>query len=175
MPANKHITNTMLTVPANLVPYLRDGLFGEWGFAAEDIADRALQFGSNASRDIYSEALEAFDAGRTLLDAVGWCDEGIQADIEINLALHPKLVLRALKSESRMIAERVREMPRNENKEARNTETARATVLRMFARSVQEQIRRLGFDRVANSADPREWIDPLQPRQAPLRGRQRRP
>jgi hypothetical protein len=62
-----------LHVPAGFVPYLRSGLFGEWGTAASEIALLADDFGSNASAGAYSEPLQALLTIWLLKAAlVGW-------------------------------------------------------------------------------------------------------
>src|SRR5271170_2972520 len=114
-------TDAMLAVPSDIVPYLRRGLFGEWGFAAEDISNRALQFGSGASSNFYREPLEAFDAGRALIDEIGWRNKRSQTDVEINLSLHPQLVLRALRKEHLVLTDQLAEMPRTASKQARDS------------------------------------------------------
>jgi hypothetical protein len=60
---------TVLTVPAKLVPQLRSGLFGEWAFAADDISHHELQVGSEAPDDVYRKPLETFDAAPLLFVA----------------------------------------------------------------------------------------------------------
>jgi hypothetical protein len=52
--------STMLEVPAALVADFRCGLLDEWGFAAEDLADRALAAGSHDPEARYEEPLKAF-------------------------------------------------------------------------------------------------------------------
>jgi hypothetical protein len=164
MPESKPITQAMLTVPANLVPCLRSGVFGEWGFAAEDIADRALQFGSDASDDAYRVPLKAFDAGRALLDAVGWRAEGSQADVEIDLSLYPQLVLKALTSEQLALSDRLTELPPTGSKDARDVVIARSEALNAFLKLVKLQVRRLGRHCANHSSSIPSVIDPLQPR-----------
>jgi hypothetical protein len=137
--------DAMLTVPSDIVPYLRRGLFGEWGFAAEDISNMALQFGSDASSNSYREPLEAFDAGRALIDEIGWRDKkGSQADVEINLSSRPQLVLRALRKEHLVLADQLAEMPRTASKQARDSINARIEALGEFVERVKTQARRLG-------------------------------
>jgi hypothetical protein len=139
-------TDAMLTVSSDMVPYLRRGLFGEWGFAAEDISNRALQFGSDTSRNFYREPLEAFDAGRALIDEVGWRDnKKSQADIEVNLSLGPQLVLRALIKEHLVLTDQAAEMPRTASKQARDSISARIEALGEFVERVKAQARRLGL------------------------------
>jgi hypothetical protein len=45
MEIDEAAADSMLAAPANLLPHLRSGLLGEWGAAAEELADRALQYG----------------------------------------------------------------------------------------------------------------------------------
>ncbi len=132
----------MLTVPANLVPQLRSGLFGEWGFAAEDISHHALQFGSKAPDDgseapddVYRKPLETFDVGRALLDAVGWRTTSSQADVSIDLSRHrlyPRLVTGALANEQFALVERLAEMPKTTIEEVRQAVRAQIEALDEF-------------------------------------------
>lgn len=125
----------MLTVPAKLVPQLRSGLFGEWGFAAEDISRHALQFGSEAPDDVYRKPLETFDAGRALLDAVGWRTNSSQADVRLDLSRHrlyPRLVTGALANEQFALVERLEEMPKTTIEEVRQAVRAQIEALDEF-------------------------------------------
>jgi hypothetical protein len=154
----------MLTVPANLVPYFRSGIFGEWGFTAEDIAQRALQFGSSSQgKATYRELLEAFEAGYVLLDAVGWCEESVPVDAEINLALHPQMILRSLKNERELLIDQRREMPKRD-KDSRNAVAAQVAALDAFVKLIEIQLRQLGLDR-ARSSPRAGWVNRLEPRQ----------
>jgi hypothetical protein len=166
-------THTMLTVPANLVPYFRSGIFGEWGFTAEDIAQRALQFGSSSQgKGAYQGSLEAFEAGCALLDAVGWCEESASVDAEINLALHPRMILRALKNERELLIDQRREVPKRD-KDSRNAVSAQVAALDAFVKLTEVQLRQLGLDRARSSLGA-GWVNPLEPRQVSS-SRARRP
>jgi hypothetical protein len=135
----------MLMVPSEIVPYLRRGLFGEWGFAAEDISSRALQFGSGARSNFYREPLKVFDAARALIDEIGWRDKRSQTDVEINLGLYPQLVLRALKKEHLVLTDQLAEMPRTASERARHSVGTRTEVLGEFVKRVKMQARLLGL------------------------------
>jgi hypothetical protein len=162
--------DAMLTVPSEIAPYLRRGLFGEWGFAAENISNMALQFGSGASSNAYRIPLEAFDAGRALIDEIGWRDtKRSQTDVEINLSLHPKLVLRALRKEHLILTDQLAEMPRTASKQARDSLSARIETLGEFVKRVNAHARRLGL---AESQAASSMIIP--PRVGSSRVRQRR-
>jgi hypothetical protein len=100
----------MLTVPAVYVADLRSGLFGEWGFAAESLASLALMFGGRGPEEAYERQLRAFDAVRTLLNAIGWRVQPIEIDAEIDLGLHPAVVLRALQNEQEALVDRLQEV-----------------------------------------------------------------
>jgi hypothetical protein len=138
-------TDAMLAVPSEIVPYLRRGLFGEWGFAAEDISNRALQFGSGARSNSYQEPLRTFDAARALLDEIGWRDNKSQTDVAINLSLHHQLVLRALRMEHLVLVDQLAETPRVTSKQAHDSVSTRTEALGEFVKQVKAQARLLGL------------------------------
>ncbi len=130
-----------LVVPGGLVGHLRRGLFGELGYAAQELSLIALERGGDASEGLYTEPLRAFDAGRALLDTVGWRGIGEQSDVEIDLALHPLLVLRALQAEHVALVDQLREIPlRREN---HDLAAARVRRLEQFVALVEGEVRRL--------------------------------
>ncbi|HEY3828246.1 MAG TPA: hypothetical protein VGL57_03510 [Solirubrobacteraceae bacterium] len=100
----------MLTVPATHVADLRSGLFGEWGFAAESLSNLALTFSGHGPERVYEVPLRAFDAVRALLNTIGWRVQPVEADVEIDLSLHPSVVLRALRSEQEALVDRLQEV-----------------------------------------------------------------
>lgn len=136
----------MLTVPADFVPDLRSGLFGEWGFAAEDLANMALQFGGHAPGGVYRDPLESFDASRTLLDVVGWRSQTPPTEISIDLGWHhlyPKILTKALVNEQIALAERLEEMPRTTSEYARQSMRRRIETLGSLAAAVEAKAQRL--------------------------------
>lgn len=130
---------TTLTVPSCFVPYLRSGLIGEWGFVAEDASRRALRFGVDASEELYRESREAFYASCELLDVIGWRNTSPQTDIDIDLTLHPTLVVKALRGTHGVLVDQLEEIPSNEN---RNAALTRVKALGDFVKVVERQVRR---------------------------------
>jgi len=82
-----------ITVPANLVGYLRSGVQNQL-VARLDTLTVALDGRINAKT--YQEALDAFDATRTLFDPIGVSNDDTQQDLELDLGMSPELVLKAL-------------------------------------------------------------------------------
>lgn len=99
-----------MTVPAAFVADLRSGLFCEWGFASESLSNLALTFGGHGPEEVYEAPLRAFEAARTYLDAVSWRDQPVETDTEIDLGLHPSVVLRALQNQHGALADRLQEV-----------------------------------------------------------------
>src|ERR1700723_3441985 len=100
----------VLTVPAAFVADLRSGLFGEWGFAAENLSNLALTFSGRGPEQVYEAPLRAFDAARALLNTTGWRVQAVESNVEIDLGLHPSVVLQALRNEQEALVDRLQEV-----------------------------------------------------------------
>jgi hypothetical protein len=138
--------STMLAVPAALVADVRSGLFGEWGFAAEDLTNLALAFGARGSVDVYQDALKAFDAARDFLDIVGWQVKPKEQAVEIDLELHPLVVLKALHTSQDALTDRLGEVSGTVvPAEVQHEMILRADTLGDFAAAVDAQVRKLGY------------------------------
>lgn len=86
---------TTITIPARIVRYLREGLHGQLGMAAEDIG-QANHEGGRLRPVLYAEPLERFDHARALLDLIGWKNEADEGPAIVNLADHRPALLAAL-------------------------------------------------------------------------------
>jgi hypothetical protein len=87
-----------ITIPAELVRYLRQGLQSQLS-ARVDMLAVALEGRIDEPR--YREALYGFDDARTLLDTVGVGEHDGQDDVELDLSESGELVLKALESQHR--------------------------------------------------------------------------
>jgi hypothetical protein len=87
-----------ITIPAELVRYLRRGVQSQLGARVDTLAV-ALEGSLDEPR--YREALCGFDAARTLLDTIGVSDREMRADVELDLSASGELVLKALESQHR--------------------------------------------------------------------------
>jgi hypothetical protein len=85
-----------LTVPSEMVRYLRDGLHNEIGNAAQAISQVVVQANHDQHPEWYREPLEHFDQIRTLLDLIGWDDTGTPAEVRVDLREHQRAILDAL-------------------------------------------------------------------------------
>jgi hypothetical protein len=141
-----------LIVPALFVPYLRSGLLGEWGYAAEQLASLALQFGSGAPDGAYGEPLQAFDTIRIQLGEIGWKDNDRQGDVTINLYIGGAYVVKGLEHEHMTLADRLDEMPKRTRKTMRDAAAAKVTEFGEFVKSVESHIDRLGDHQCKSSA-----------------------
>lgn len=139
--------STMLAVPAALVADVRSGLLGEWGFAAEDLANLALASEARRPVEVYEEPLKAFDAVRAFLDIVGWKVKPQEQTVEIDLERHPLVVLKALRTSQDELADRLGETERTPvPAEVQYAMILRADALGDFAAAVDVQVRELGYE-----------------------------
>jgi hypothetical protein len=88
----------VITIPANLVRYLRCGVQSQLSARLERLAV-ALEGRIDAPG--YQRALSDFDAARVLLDSIGVSDGDAQVDLELDLSTSPELVLKALEAQHR--------------------------------------------------------------------------
>jgi|SRR5580704_17838401 hypothetical protein len=143
---------TTLTVPAAFVADLRSGLFCEWGFAAENLSNLALTFGSR-SEEVYESPLRAFEAARTFLGAVSWRDQSVESDTEIDIGLYPALVLRALQSQYEALVDRLGEVAGTPIPEdAYLAIVTHAEGLREFITSVETRVEQIIGEQSADDA-----------------------
>jgi hypothetical protein len=114
-----------LTVPAGFVPYLRSGLFGEFGATAEKLSSLALQFGSAAPDGVYMPQLQNFFTLCMLLGEVGWKDLPTEPDVVINLGVSGPQIVKGLKEEHQTLQQQLDEMPASTTKGIRDAAAAR--------------------------------------------------
>lgn len=74
----------MITIPADLVPYLRDYAYTTLSGVAVEIAE--ITGGGNRPQraDALAEIRPQFDATIALLDAVGWTGSNLTTDVTLN-------------------------------------------------------------------------------------------
>lgn len=134
---------TMLTVPAGFIPYLRKGLFGEWGDANEQLANLSLQFGSGAPDGAYSPPPHTFFTILTLLCEIGWRDHDAQGDAVVNLGIGGPHVVRGLKHEHLALEDHLSEMPKRTRKAMRDAASAKVAEFGEFVKEAEDQVRPL--------------------------------
>jgi hypothetical protein len=88
--------STMLTVPAEMVGYLRSGLHSGIGDAAETIAQVVGEPGREQHPEWYREPLTHFDRVRALLNTIGWAATDPPAEVSVDLHEHRHAILDAL-------------------------------------------------------------------------------
>jgi hypothetical protein len=88
-----------LTVPAEMVGLLREGLHSEIEAAVHLIAPVVEAPGREEHPERYQAPLARLDAARALLDLVGWSTAGPPVDVRVDLRQHHRSLLRALRSE----------------------------------------------------------------------------
>lgn len=129
-----------LTVPADFVPHLRRGLFGEWGASAEKLSSLALQFGTKAPDGVYRPLLQIFFTLSALLGEVGWKDVPTERDIVIDLGVAAPQILNGLQEEHQVLVQQLEEIPASMNKEIRDAAATMVARLEEFIRSVETQV-----------------------------------
>lgn len=142
-----------LTVPAGFVPYLRKGLFGEWGYANEQLASLSLQFGSRAPDGTYSQPLHTFFTIFTLLFEIGSKDNDVQGDVVVNLAIGGPYVVKGLQHEHLALQDQLGEMPKRTRTAMRDAASAKVVEFGAFVKEVEEQVNRLNRQPVKSSAN----------------------
>jgi hypothetical protein len=130
----------MLTVPAGFVPYLRKGLFGEWGYANEQLANLSLQFSGGMSDGAYSPPLHTFFTILILLCEIGWHDHDAQGDVVVNLGIGGPHVVKGLKNEHLTLESQLSEMPKRTRKAMRDAASAKVAEFGEFVNAVEEQV-----------------------------------
>ena len=88
--------NTTLTVPAEMVGQLRDGLHSVLGGAAQDISQTAEQPGREQHPESYEEPREHYDRACVLLDLIGWGDPEQPTPAQVDLPAHRWALMEAL-------------------------------------------------------------------------------
>jgi hypothetical protein len=143
----------VLVVPAEMVPYLREGLHFKIGNAADGISEVVVQLDSTRGIGWHREPLECFDRLRVLLDHIGW--EGIDspAEVHVDLRQHRHAVLEALHVQVLVSEDQLRESVRVDAEQTAASEpshevtTKRVRALREWVAAVEAQARTL--DRAA--------------------------
>lgn len=85
-----------VTIAGSLVRYLRTGAKSEMRRAIDILQ---VELDTSLTPATFRSALARFDDSRTLLEMIGLVDEARQADLELDLARSPQLVLKTLASE----------------------------------------------------------------------------
>lgn len=85
-----------ITVPAQLVGVLRNGLHSEIGNAAESLAQVAGQADREQHPEWYREPIEYLDRTRALLDLIGWSATSPSDEVRVDLREHRETVLDGL-------------------------------------------------------------------------------
>jgi hypothetical protein len=158
--------NTRLTVPAGFVSYLRGGLFGEWGYAAQQLSSLALEFGGNAPDGAHLVPLHTFFTTYMLLAEIGLKDNDAQGDVVVSIGIGGLYVVNGLKSEHRALVEQLDEMPRTTRKAMRDAASAKVAEFGEFVMAVEERVNGLNRhpERPATTHPPSRSLRAKSPR-----------
>ena len=86
-----------VTIPAKLVKYLRRGVKDELGHSLA-LYENVIH-SSSISPETYTAAASRFDAAKSLFEAIGFTDETLQQDIELDLRTWPRLLVKVLEEQ----------------------------------------------------------------------------
>jgi hypothetical protein len=89
--------STMLTVPAELVGHLRNGLHSAIQPPVEGIAEVVDRQGRERHPEWYLEHFERLEMVLALLEVLGWCEADQAAEVRIDLREHRWALLKAIK------------------------------------------------------------------------------
>jgi hypothetical protein len=88
--------STTLTVPAQVVTFVRSALHTELGSAAEALAGVVERRGHEDHPEWFAEPLQRHDATRALLDVIGWGNTDQTGDVRVDLCTHRETLTAAL-------------------------------------------------------------------------------
>jgi hypothetical protein len=162
--------NTTRIVPAGFVQYLRSGLFGEWGDAAKELSNLAVEFGSGAPDGAYWEPMHKFLTIYILLGEIGRKDTATQGDVVVNLSIGGEYIVSGLKHEHLVLVDRLNEMPKRTRKAMRDAASAKVAEFGEFVADVETQTNRLSLGRDTSSEPVTKTSrSPLSPRPTRVR------
>jgi len=140
--------STTLTIPAKLIPDVRESLFSLMGDASEEI-ERTLM---HPDREMYPEWFEKerkqLEDVFALLDLIGWPADGESREVEVDLRRYGWSLKEALESFLPLIKDELEEADANdryrasEGKPPRKAEiAARLAVFREFMPLVEQRVK----------------------------------
>jgi hypothetical protein len=92
---NPGVNSGQVTVPGDLVRYLRKGVKREFGAS---LVILGIEVETTVDPTTYHDALARFDAARTLLETIGLADDPRQPALELDLGHWGRLILKSLES-----------------------------------------------------------------------------
>lgn len=153
-------TRITRTVPASIVPYLRRGLLGELGFAAEELAHLLLASDDQAPDAAFPSPLHTLLTILIPLGEIGWQKADVPRDVVINLEIGGAYVVNGLREELLALERQLSVRLKSESiaRATRNTASAKLAEFGEFVRVVEEQVNRLNRQRrtsIPTSSDTR--------------------
>ncbi len=110
--------SSTLTIPANVVPDVRDGLLSLIGNATEQFEEILLSSGRDRHPDWYMPARQMLEEVFTLLDHIGWSSAAPPREIEIDVSKHGPRVTEALEAALSGLADQLQEANINDQRRA---------------------------------------------------------
>jgi hypothetical protein len=121
-----------VTIPAELVELLRDGLRSRLAVAAQQIANADGQLDAREHPERYRDPLRRIDALRALLEEIGW--DTPPSNLRIDLQTHGWALIEALGDEVNFYADTLREIDQDD--EQRDIATRKMGALTALALTV---------------------------------------
>jgi hypothetical protein len=135
----------LVTVPAQLVEAVRDGVYAELRTVALGVAEATETPGHSAYPMRYQEHRERFNAACALLDAIGWASAPATADAQVDLTAHRTVLLAAVAGAREDAADALEDVTTRREKDPHKREliTERSRALGELASRVEAQAREL--------------------------------
>jgi len=146
LPVDDRTLTELVTVPAQLVEAVRDGVYAELRTVALGVAEATETPGHSAYPMRYQEHRERFNAACSLLDAIGWASAPATADAHVDLKAHRTVLLAAVAGAREDAAGVLEDVTTGREKDPskRQLITERARALGELAATVEAQT--LGLD-----------------------------
>jgi hypothetical protein len=146
LPVDDRTLTELVTVPAQLVEAVRDGVYAELRTVALGVAEATETPGHSAYPMRYQEHRERFNAACALLDAIGWASAPATAGAHVDLKAHRTVLLAAVAGAREDAAGALEDVTTGREKDPskRQLITERARALGELAATVEAQT--LGLD-----------------------------
>jgi hypothetical protein len=108
--------SSTLTIPADVVPDVRDGLLSLIGNATEQFEELLLSGDRDRRPDWYVPVRQMLEGVFALLDHVGWSSAGPRREIEIDVSKHGLRIMEAIEAGLSGLADQLDEADINDQR-----------------------------------------------------------